>query len=228
VRILIILTVAVALLLTGCSTPSSTAEVSIPEETPIIAEEVPITAVDTSTTTAESKFVTRYILVSSVPKINTEKTIGMDGVFPDETSMGNVGYGDELSTWTTDIPALGITKGQLLALYIFNRTGEELSYSVNYMRPNEIIRDNDKNEYVPAPFILSLNAKGDSSWMVLSDSVVKVPSEMVAVVAVKINIPQKDSGLVLPKRWAFQLQITPSQSGSIWRAFRPNWLIEMK
>lgn len=195
-KIAIIIMVTVVLLLTGCATPSIVTV--IPKE----------------------ELVTRFIPISNVPKIYTDRTVDTDGVFPPEVVIGNVNYGDELSAWTVNIPELGIKKGETSALYIFNRTLEDITYNISYSQPVEILRDDDGNEYVSA--IASV------FWVELSDKLVIVPPETVAAISVRIIVPEKTKEFSLPDRWAFQLRISPVQGGNIQRAYLQNWLIGMR
>jgi hypothetical protein len=171
-------------------------------------------------TTVKDALVTRFIPVSKIPKVYTDKTVGSDGVFPPEIVMGKVNYGDELSTWTGSIPDLGISNGEPLALYIFNRTGEEVTYSIGYQIPEKLLKDDNGNEYQPSMAAVF--------WVELSDKIIKVPSETVAAVSIRVLVPEKTKDFSLPDRWAFQLYISPVQEGNIQRAYLQNWLIGMK
>lgn len=200
--------VSLLLILTGC--------------TPTIA--VPTT----QTTEAEEELATRYFSVTKVPKVDNLQTVGSDGVYPPDINPIKVSYGDELSTWTVTEPLLGIEKGDPLSLYIFNRTGEVVTYNVSIVtnkeydkNGNEIkYRDNSKNEYEMLSDAVF--------WTKLSDRVIVVQPEMVGAVAVRIDVPKKTKDFSLPDYWGFRVLVYPEQGGNIQRAYSQLWLISMR
>ena len=204
-KIAVSMMAALVLLLAGCTSPIAMPTNSV------------ITQVNT---TPVGGLVSRSILVSDAPKVYVGKTVGSDGIFPPEIVMSKVNYGDELSTWTGNIPDLGIKSGEPLSLYIFNRTGEEVTYNISCKIPEKVLEDDDENEYMPfAAAIL---------WVEFSDKIITVPPETVAAVSVRLLIPNRTLDFTLPDKWAFQLYVKPIEGGNIQRAYLQNWLISMR
>lgn len=156
-----------------------------------------------------------FVPVSTVPKIFEGNTKDSDGIYPAEVVMDKVNYGDELSTWTDNTPELGIDKNTPLAVYIFNRTLEQVVYNIEYAIP-----DKQLGNYSVAPLVMRFYTE-------ISSSFISIPPETVGIIPVRVIIPDKKSGVELPEKWAFQIYVKPVQSGNIQKAYKQNWLIGM-
>lgn len=156
-----------------------------------------------------------FVPVSTVPKILERQTNDNDGIYPAEIVIDRVNYGDELSTWTGSVPELGIEKNTSMAVYIFNRTMEQVDYNIEYAIPDKQLGD-----YSIAPLLMKFRTE-------LSASFISIPPETVGIIPVRVIIPDKKSGIELPQKWAFQIYVKPVQSGNIQKAYKQNWLIEM-
>lgn len=185
-------------------------------------------AVAVTSKVEKEQLVTRYITLSDVPKLNDDKYLDTDGVFPPDINPIKVNYGDELSTWTSESPQIGVRKGDPLSLYIFNRTEDEITYNISFSTNKEYDkdgnemkpRDNDGNEYEILPDSIF--------WTELSDRIITIPPNTVGAVSVRIIIPNKTKDFELPEHWGFRLIVNPIQTGMVQRAYSQLWLISMR
>lgn len=152
---------------------------------------------------------------SMVTSTTWDDVVGGDipAVMPGVFRIGNVSPGDTIDDWPADAPELGFSKGDPIAIIIYNNKDTPTPYSVTFALPHD-----PADGYESAP-------PDAARWVIIGDPMPIVPARGTLTVPIIIYIPKKAD---VPDRWEFAIAVSDaSQDGWIRTEMRIRWLIDM-